>query len=558
MPFVFSQKLPISAGQVSTLPVSTGEYLASSFEQGVHDSMFSSIMNLREMSLADEGPWLTADEANSKYGLPTLTFDKSIRESQAEILNHRKSNELTRSLYLEEGNHDGLFSVKGGAGLAAGFLGSVLNPLDLSVNFLPIVGSEVQAAKLARLGSFRQGLARGVITEEALAMSVPAIPRLTAAFIEGGVGNFVAEIPHLASALQSQENYTVEDSALNLVFGTAFGGVLYLGINGAVKIYDKLHPVTKERMLRDAMDSVARDEPIGATKWVYVDEATIREKVKFNDNVERERILSSIDPDVIKKAVKEQFGEEVDKSAYRNPVTGEVRTGEAHLTIDIEDWADVTPERGFTTDKGRFISPEEMGDMIGLPKGEAGVSEHLTGELPDERLSSDPAWLLPDDRNFFDLLKEQGATDAQAMKQTRQMIAGRKDARFFARPDIQAKVDELTKLETEKLLQETRDKYDEQGAFEQVKKAEIAKQVAQGKILTESQKKNWNFSKKETEEITATLTEQISELEAELKSLEEPTSLEEVDSAKEKAKLAMASEKSAMEQALDCLLKNPV
>jgi hypothetical protein len=94
-----------------------------------------------------------------------------------------------------------------GTALTAGILGSLLDPLNVALAFVPIVGPARQTALAARLGVGGGRAATGAI--------------------EGAVGAAIIEPLVLGVAREEQADYTAVDSLANIVFGTAIGGGLH-------------------------------------------------------------------------------------------------------------------------------------------------------------------------------------------------------------------------------------------------------------------------------------------------------------------------------------------
>lgn len=553
MPFAFSKLQPLDTGRVSDFEIPLGQYLSNSFSQGVHDSMFMSIANLEEQSLERTGNKLTAMEANDRYGLGgRLKFDGSIHESEARLLMERKEAEMRRTFYLSMGNPDGLLSKRGVAGLGASMLGNILNPLDFAINFVPVVGSEAAALRAAKMGRgvYTQALERGFIAAETLGR-LPA-PKLVTSLVNAGVGNVIAEVPHLISALESKEDYTIGESFLNVAAGTALGTALHLGITQAVRLYDRLTPDTKETMLSTGTQQFLEGKQIDVTKFVDIDENTIRESVRFDEALAREHALARVDIEKIKAKVKEKLNEKVIAAALRLP-DGTVRTGAAHWLIDVEDLDAHTfnsLERGMVTDKGRFLSMDQAASLMGkAPRFDA--SGTLQFDTSEGLLMSttDPFFLGPQDRLIFDAVKEAGATDAEAMIEVRRIQSERAEVAFFNRPDVIERIETERERRVKALVTRERNKYDAEGKFIAARDAEIQRQIREGRVLNDQQKKDWDFSKKTAEETATTVKEQIADLVKELE--------DEPDVKNDVAEKNLKDEHSAIDQALDCLLKNP-
>lgn len=531
MPFALSPMRPIETGRVENFEVPYSQFLATSFEQGMHDSMFNSIMQMTEQDLERSGPMLSAEEANKRYGMEDLQFSGMTYESEARLLNERKQAEARRTFFLSQGNRDGLVSKRGLSGMGASMIGSILNPLDMGINFLPVIGSEVAAAKLGSMGAgtFRQGLAHGLISTEAIGARVvmtEAGPQvvsslgreLSQSLIQGFVGNTVAEIPRAINAIRSHSHYEMEDSIEGILTGTAVGGALHLGLTAAARSFSRLSNSTREVMLRKAVDDFMSGRTPEVHDFVKVDENTIRDRVKFNEQVAREQAIQSVSVDDIRAAVKEKYGENITRSAMRlaDGRVLEGKPGELHFMI--EGVADLSPqdynaaERGFMTDKGRFVTNEEAAAMVGKTPD------------PGQRLASeelhyiDPEFLTKDEQAIFEDAKAEGGTDAHGVNAVRQARRERADAAFFERPEIQQKVEEEKSRQVNDIVEKQRQSYDEEGKFKKAYREEMQRQIAEGKTLTPEQAKEWGFGT--PEKAQSTLKEQATELEKELETSE--------------------------------------
>ena len=333
--FSFPQIDPETTGRVTQVPVPFGKYLNTAFDQGYHDSAFNSTMRLTELTLdkADESsPMLDTETANKRYGVGDLKFDEPIREIAAQTMGERKRAEMDRQFILANGSSAARFV----PGMAAQVLGGVLNPLDLGLMFLPVVGEERLAAKIAQSGggALRQALARGLVTREFLEASRVPAPRLLEALIQGAGGQAVFEIPNLAASVQDKANYTIRDSAVNVLGGGLFSGALHL----AGSALSKVSRGTKQAMMRDAINQFLRDEDVRVQDYVKVDENVIREQVKFDVIAARADAMHHIGSDMapIESWARAQLG-------YDGHL-GEV--DEHNLVKIAQDWIPLREQQG--------------------------------------------------------------------------------------------------------------------------------------------------------------------------------------------------------------------
>jgi hypothetical protein len=421
--------------------------MSTSLAQGWHDSAFDSIMRLEERRLEDNSEYakkITPEEANQQYGIPgQLTFDAPINNTVARLMRDRKQAEIDRMFVLSEGSSAKRFL----PGMAAGMLGATANPLDLGLSFMPIFGSQKVAASLAKTGAgaFRQSLARGLMSEEALVQTGMVAPRLTSSVMNGTAFMVVDQIPHLVAAHLDQEEFTGKEAAINAVMAAGFGAV----IHGATRAWSKMSQATKEVMAKQAMENFLRDESSDVAKFAKVDKSHIIESMKFDAEKARAEATAAITLKDIQKAVFEKYKERPISTAYKlsdgtiisgsplhdklvvppdvtvNLANEALPNRPSRATLRAEADAAGTRyilEEGFTTDKGRFVSRDEASALMGV---EAPYN-HLTmendaalyGETPGQ--TADPEYLgsNPEEQFYRDLI-ELGDTHEQALDKVR-------------------------------------------------------------------------------------------------------------------------------------------
>src|SRR5690606_8314389 len=105
-----------------------------------------------------------------------------------------------------------------------GLLGQIMDPLNIASAFVPVVGP-------ARMMALTRAVGR-----------TPA--RLVKGAAEGFVGTALVEPIILAQAHREQDDYSYEDSLMNLVVGTVMGAGLH-DVGGAVA--DKVRSIRAQR-----------------------------------------------------------------------------------------------------------------------------------------------------------------------------------------------------------------------------------------------------------------------------------------------------------------------
>ncbi len=263
--FAFSQVEPRTNGEVTDMEVPMGRYMGAAMEQGQDDSIFHNIYKMREMSLAESDPnakLLSPEEANNRYAIPGLKWDAPVKENVAQLLNKRQQANNDRAFFLSQDNH-GILA--GMAGMGAQMTGSMMNPLDLGLLFVPVVG---EGDKLAEGAS---ALGKGLISRAALKEAFPKFPRLAESMIQGMSYQALAEGVNIAQRqLAGQGGANIEDLKA-LGYGALFTAGLHMGIAGALKGFSHLTPEAKTAAAQKAMDDFAKGKRIDVSDVVRQD-----------------------------------------------------------------------------------------------------------------------------------------------------------------------------------------------------------------------------------------------------------------------------------------------
>ena len=160
--FALSDSEPTALGFVSRVDPTIGDVLEAGFAAGKEANFVGYATRVFDNFLADEG-WASSlarqemgrettepipvEELNKKYGLPGLTFDRPITEEAAKLQNDRQkkllhysylTSELPTSFLGLPGVGEGF--TKSIAAFGANVAGSMSNPLDFALNFVPFLG----------------------------------------------------------------------------------------------------------------------------------------------------------------------------------------------------------------------------------------------------------------------------------------------------------------------------------------------------------------------------------------------------------------------------------
>ncbi len=303
MPYAFSTIDPSTTGQIARWDIPLNQWMGLKFEQGAHDTAFGAIERMTEDNIWSNGSVATPKAANAAFGIPGyLDFKEPIDIQRAALVHDRKTAELRRLAYLNTATHSG-WGAKAALGTLSGMAGGVSNPLDFSLMFMPFVGSEAQAAGIAKLGGsgFSRALARGVVTDEALA-GITRFPKFGASVINATFGSAATEVPNFIQNMRDQVPYGPEDAAANIFLGAATGGLFHVGgalfkkvFKLAADTHARLSPEAQDAAARAAMNEALNDNAPSPDKFAATDMGAITRDVAFDEAGSRakaERIIN--------------------------------------------------------------------------------------------------------------------------------------------------------------------------------------------------------------------------------------------------------------------------
>lgn len=148
---------------------------------------------------------ISKDELNNKYNNIGLTFEEDEYPSVVEIMVQQKNEENRRNSIIQRGP-TGIGP--GIAKFATGLGVSMLDPINIGVSFIPVVGQARFASLVAKQGF--------------------TTARLTKGAVEGAVGAALIEPIVYGVAQAVKADYDMMHFVLNLTFGTVMGGGLHV------------------------------------------------------------------------------------------------------------------------------------------------------------------------------------------------------------------------------------------------------------------------------------------------------------------------------------------
>ena len=201
----------------------------------------SSIVRLSELEMnrgrIDDEPLIDRQKLNDEYGKYNLFFEEDEKQSTVDILVARKKSEIERQSIIQRGPKGFL---PGAAKLVTALGASIVDPINLAMMFIPIVGQARMAAMVARAGLTRARFAKGAV--------------------EGFVGISAVEPLVYTAATREQSDYDLVDSLIAVTFGGVLGGGLHVGIgklkdfNTHRKFKNKIKEARKKAGITDAED----------------------------------------------------------------------------------------------------------------------------------------------------------------------------------------------------------------------------------------------------------------------------------------------------------------
>ena len=177
----------------------------------------------------------------SPYYRKDITFDKGEHIETIKDIVARHDRRIAREEILANSQH-------GGAAFAASMIGSFIDPVNIAVGFVPVVGEVRLAAAMERAGT--NALARGLI-------------RAGAGFAEGTAGAAMVEPLNALMSHNEQDTYGAAEALTNILVGGVTGGALHTGLGAlgdAVRYGLGVHKL--EEAGRGSVAQMYNDEPV--------------------------------------------------------------------------------------------------------------------------------------------------------------------------------------------------------------------------------------------------------------------------------------------------------
>lgn len=263
-------------------PVSAGQVIGTAFEDAIDNNPVPLVMQAFELNrLKNLGPKLPKDQATAeaaRMGVKVSIPQDGMTLQALQFFEQRRKDDIAKSMVFSR-SPGGVVAT--GGQFAAGFAGTLFDPVNLAAGFIPVLGGTKYAAALEKAGS---AAARAGV-------------RAAVGAGEGAVGAVAVEIPTATLRGDLQDDYTLLDSLANIAFGTfasaglrAGGGALndaYLGLDQARRLdaLRAIEPEVWERMRQASTSAEERtffsDLEVGTTRGGGLDDMDVS-MINFN------------------------------------------------------------------------------------------------------------------------------------------------------------------------------------------------------------------------------------------------------------------------------------
>ena len=217
----------------TTLRESLGAVASDNWRYNPFLSLFTAyeLNSAKSKSLELDIEPINRHKLNKEYERLGLYFEADEYKSVVDIMVTAKKEELERQSIMARGPSGSWNPLNSGFYVGAAKLGvgvgvSFLDPINIGASFIPVFGQANFVRVLARTGFKTARAVRGAV--------------------EGAVGATVLEPLVYSSAQSIQADYDLQDSFMNIAFGTVLGSGLHVGagalkdINTANKFHDQI------------------------------------------------------------------------------------------------------------------------------------------------------------------------------------------------------------------------------------------------------------------------------------------------------------------------------
>lgn len=236
MPFFTGGPADYSGGRnqdLSEIKSTFGQSFGASLAEGAEETPVMRLAGAGlRAGLGSLGEPLQPDEANRRYALPGLSFDKPITDALASDLWNDRKTQLLRDQAIASGPRN-IFAR--GANFAGGLLPQFLDPINAASVVVPGLGEEAVGAALVRgamvadrIGATgaAEGLAgaAGGLADASAALDATRAGRIAKGAASGVVGQAALEPINYELDQSEHRDWSMNQALVNLAFGAVLGG----------------------------------------------------------------------------------------------------------------------------------------------------------------------------------------------------------------------------------------------------------------------------------------------------------------------------------------------
>jgi len=235
----------------TNMPVGTLDVLGATFEQTLSENPLNSLIRFGQLTSKEyTGARLSKEEwEKSEYFREGIEYYDRLTDTAAAQLAESYDTRQKRNAVINSGR-GGFWQGTGQFGV--GLVASMLDPLAIGASFIPVVGQARYANMVAKHGRTPARLAKGGV--------------------EGAVGAVAVEPIVLGVATYEQnKDYTLANSLMNVVFGTAMGGGLHAVAGKVGDALSRTPAATRQRLAETAVGQAVTGREINVTPIMRAD-----------------------------------------------------------------------------------------------------------------------------------------------------------------------------------------------------------------------------------------------------------------------------------------------
>lgn len=257
----------VQARGLDSIEAGTGEVLAATAGSAWAGSIGPRAWEWATRSFTDQGATLQPEEANARFGMPGLKFDRPVTEHVAQALRDGREAEARRQTIIAR-RGDGMLTSGLGRGVVA-FATAMVDPINIGAALIPFV----REARMAQL----------------LGTTSVTAARAAAGAASGALGMAVLEPAEYALGRAEFNDRHMTETLGAIAFGGVLGGGLHV-LGGAVadavrgrsaveRAIAQAAPAARETMLRGAVAAVAEGRPVAVGAIMDLPTATTYRQV---------------------------------------------------------------------------------------------------------------------------------------------------------------------------------------------------------------------------------------------------------------------------------------